>query len=205
MKYASTLLAIGAVIFLTAADKAKTYRWVDDNGVVHFGDSVPPEYAEKDKVVVNQHGVHVGFVKGKITDEEKAEMARQEAEKARQAEIMRQNQVLMATYLTVDEIRMHRDRRIELVKAQAKVANLYLNNLQMRLSKLQLEANNYRPYSNDPDAPPVPLDLAEAMEDTKARIKRYEGLRDQNLKQERDIKERFEKDIKRFESLRVAG
>lgn len=203
MRHAHIFLAVMAPLLLTGAGEGnKTYRWVDDNGVVHFGDSVPPEFAEKDKIVVNNQGIHVDFVKGKITEAELAEIARQKEIEAEKERERRRNQALLATYLSVEEIEMHRDRRIELVKAQSKVANLYLSNLKTRMTNLQSEAGAYRPYSNDPDAPPVPLDLAEDMEETKGRIERYRALRDDNLDQEKTIIERFETDIARFRRLK---
>ena len=30
----------------SSAGEPRLYRWVDDEGVVHFGDQVPPEYAD---------------------------------------------------------------------------------------------------------------------------------------------------------------
>lgn len=200
-------LAILLAVFAVDAsaqnrDKSKTYRWVDDHGVVHFGDKVPPEYAEKDKDVLNHQGIAVDFVKGKITEEELAELARAEAEEARKQEIDRENRVLLATYQTEDEINMHRDRRLELVEAQGKVTNLYLTNLKARLQKLTLEARKFRPYSDDPDAPPVPLALNEDMDDTRSRIERYEKLRTENQRQVEAIRTRFDTDLQRFRTLR---
>ncbi len=46
---------------------SKLYRWTDDKGVVHYGDSVPPEYAKQDRSVLNSQGVNVGFEQGELT------------------------------------------------------------------------------------------------------------------------------------------
>jgi hypothetical protein len=29
--------------------EAKLYKWVDDKGVTHYGEVIPPEYANKEK------------------------------------------------------------------------------------------------------------------------------------------------------------
>ena len=42
---------------------------------------------------------------------------------------MRADRALLATYQNVDEIVMHRDRRVELFQAQSRVTELYLRNL----------------------------------------------------------------------------
>ena len=50
------LLAIGLLTFAVSAGAAgregKVYRWVDNDGIVHFDDRVPPEYAEVDKDIL---------------------------------------------------------------------------------------------------------------------------------------------------------
>ena len=203
MRVAALALAATAFVFLTAADKdKKTFRWVDDEGVVHFGDSVPPQYSENDVNVLNQQGVHVDFVKGRLSEAELAEIERQKALDEERARQQRAKRILLATYQSVEEIEMHRDRRLELVEAQAKVANLYLRNLSVRLENLLDEASNFRPYSDDPDAPPLPLDLSEDLEMTRERLDRYRTIRDQNEERVREISDRFDVDIERFKKIK---
>ncbi|HWM28270.1 MAG TPA: DUF4124 domain-containing protein, partial [Woeseiaceae bacterium] len=78
------LLLTAAMLFalpqgaLAQAEEQKLYRWVDREGVVHYGDSVPAEYAEVDKQVVNQHGVTLDVLRGKKSDEELAAEKRED-------------------------------------------------------------------------------------------------------------------------------
>ena len=191
--------------FLPAAVIAqgdKMYRWVDKDGNIHYGDSIPAEYAEVDKQVVNEHGVTVDVMRGKKSDAEIAEEKRQEALRAQQEMQRRQDRALLATYLSVDEILMHRDRRVELFQAQARVTELYLRNLQKRMASLQAEASRYRPYSEDPDAEMISPGLAADMASTRQAIARHE----QNLQRFQDDEEtivaRFDGDIGRFKALK---
>ncbi len=114
----------------------------------------------------------------------------------------RADQALLATYLSVEEILLHRDRRVELFQAQARVTELYLRNLDRRLQKLRADASNFQPYSEDPDAPMIDDDLAAELRKTKEIIQRHE----RNLKKfqtdEEQIIARFEGDINRFKTLR---
>ena len=64
---------------LYAAEKQKLYRWVDGDGIVHFGDSVPAQYAEIERHVVNEHGITIDVMRGKRTAEEIAEEKRQQS------------------------------------------------------------------------------------------------------------------------------
>lgn len=185
-----------------ASEHQRLYRWVDDTGVVHYGDSVPPEYADVEKQILNHHGVRIGIVRGKKTAEEIAEENRI-AEVRRQEKLQRrQDQALLATYLSVDEIIMHRDRRIELFQAQSRVTELYLRNMMRRMATLREEASNFRPYSEDPDAQMIDPELAEDILLTKATIKRHQANLARFRDDEKNIIERFDGDINRFRSLK---
>ena len=50
----------------------RLYKWTDHNGVVHYGDKIPPEYANLDRNVLNDQGVRVGFEEGEVTEAERA-------------------------------------------------------------------------------------------------------------------------------------
>ena len=188
--------------FAASADNAKVYKWTDENGVVHFGDSIPAKYAELPKEVVNDYGVTVENLEGKKTPEQ-IEAERIEKERVAKIELQRRaDQALLATYLSVDEILMHRDRRVELFQAQARVTELYLSNLQRRLQKLRLDASNFQPYSEDPDAPMIDPELADELQKTKEIIQRHERNLEKFQADEKQIIARFEGDINRFKTLR---
>src|ERR1041384_908045 len=58
----------------TSGDKKSlTYRWVDENGVVHYGDRLPPEYAKKESAILNKQGVEVRRNEAQRTAEQVAE------------------------------------------------------------------------------------------------------------------------------------
>ncbi len=194
-----TSLVCGAAF---ADTPQKLYRWVDKDGVVHYGDSIPAEYAEVEKQVLNDAGITVDVLRGKQSDEERAEEERQR-QLAMERELQRRaDQALLATYLTVDEIELHRDRRVELFQAQARVTELYLRNLQRRMQSLQQEANKFQPYSSDPDAPMIDPDLAAEMIETRETIDRHELNLDRFRQDEQQIVARFDNDIDRFKQLK---
>lgn len=178
------------------------YKWVDENGVTHYGDSIPAKYAELPKDVLNDQGVKVDTLEGKKTPEQ-IEAERIEKERVVAIELERRRDIaLLATYLSVDEILLHRDRRVELFQAQSKVTELYLRNLQRRMLKLRNEASNFQPYSEDPDAPMIAEDLASELGETKQIIARHERNLQKFQTDEQQIIARFAGDISRFKVLR---
>jgi len=194
------LLPLGAL----AAEKntPRMYKWIDSEGVTHFGDSVPAEYAEIERRIVNDHGITVGVLHARKTEEQLAEDLRQEELRQARELQRRQDQALLATYLTIDEILLQRDRRVELFQAQARVTELYLSNLKRRLDKLQLEASNYRPYSADPNAEMIDPGLAQDVATTKETVERHEANLLKFQADEQSIIERFDGDIQRFKMLK---
>ncbi len=179
-----------------------TYKWEGQDGVPSYGDSVPPEAADQKKEVLNDAGITVDVLAGKKTAEELAEeqrLADIAAEKERQR---RSDQALLATYLTVDEIRMHRDRRVELFGAQSRVTEFYLQNLGKRLESLETEAAGYRPYSEDPDAEMISADLLDDLNETRSTISRHEQNLRRYKRDEVEMAARFEADIVRFRQLK---
>ncbi|MDH4072386.1 MAG: DUF4124 domain-containing protein [Gammaproteobacteria bacterium] len=196
------VFCLAAGVAAAADKKQKLYRWVDEDGVVHYGDSIPARYAEVERQVVNEHGITVDVMRAKKTDEELAEDARL-AELREEAELQRRrDQALLATYLTIEEIEMHRDRRVELFQAQARVTELYLRNLQRRMDSLREEASKFRPYSEDPDAPMIEPDLANDIQVTKETIARHEENLRKYEADEDSIVARFDFDIDRFKALK---
>ena len=200
-----TFLLLIVIPICSAAAQNKTqrmYRWVDTDGAVHYGDSVPAEYAELERQIVNDHGITVDVLRAKMTEEEIAEEQRL-ADLRMQRELeRRQDQALLATYLTIDEILMHRDRRIELFEAQARVTELYLRNLERRMSELKEEASGFQPYSEDPDAEMISSDLADDIATTVETITRHEANLQRFQSDQQGIVARFDGDINRFKKLK---
>lgn len=195
-----------ALLGSLAAGQERLYRWVDDDGVVHYGDHVPPQYASRNRDLLNTQGVTVGSEIGALTEAERAEIARLAAldEQARQARMddARRDQVLLDTYLSVSEIERLRDRRLELLEAQIKVTEHYLSNLRKRLGRLQREAADYKPYSDNPDAPDVPEALGLELSRTIASISLYEQTLTRSRVEQDELTEAFAQDIERFRELK---
>jgi hypothetical protein len=187
-------------------DGRKLYTWTDDKGVVHYGDSVPPEFANRDRDLLNTQGVRVGFEEGEVTEAERAELAKKkaaaDAAAAAQAEIDRHDKMLIQTYIAVADIEDLRNRRLELLESQIKVTELYLNNLRKRLVMLQEEAAVYKPYSTNADAPQIPENLALDVSRTAASINNYEKMLSKTRTDQAALRSSFDDDIVRFRQLK---
>jgi hypothetical protein len=186
-------------------NKPKLYRWTDNKGVVHYGDHVPPQYANKDREILNKEGVSVGFQQGEVSAAQKAEQARKKAaedkaEAARQDKL-RRDRMLLQTYTSVQDIEDLRDRRLELMASQIRVTQLYLDNLRDRLAKLQKQASAFKPANKKENARPLPQDLADDIARTTSSIDLYEKTLSHAREEREQARAQFAGDIKRFKEL----
>jgi hypothetical protein len=207
MKLPLTFLSLGALLLgLTQASAQQSlYRWVDSEGLVHYGDHVPPMYADQDREILNGHGVAVRLVEGTATEDELAERARLAALDEAEAEAtqarLNHDRVLLDTYLSVEEIERLRDQRLDLLDAQVLVTEQYLTNLTQRLIQLEQNASRFKPYSQEPDARDIPENLQLDITQTSASIALYEETLGRTRNRVTTLTETFARDIRRFQEL----
>ena len=204
---AFALLAVAAMaVAANEGRKQPVYKWTDEKGVVHYGDQVPPQYADQDQTVLNSQGVAVGTIAGKRTPEQlAAEAARKAAEDRAHRETLlaqQRDQNLLATYLTVEEIESLRNRRVEILDGQAKAQGQSLEQLRARQHQLEQQTQRFKPYNAAGSAPLLPERLAEDIVRTAADIRTQE--RNVELKREETttVREQFARDIARFRELK---
>lgn len=202
----ATLLVVAAIALPSIGSAQKVYKWTDANGQVHYSETVPPEFANRDRVVLNDQGVHVGTEEGEITDAERAvaqeREAQAEADRKAKEEIARRDRMLLETYISVADIEDLRNRRLELLESQIKLTEVYLGNLRKRLVDLQSEASNYKPYTTREDAPQIPENLALDMSRTTASIALYEQTLSRTRADQTALRNSFDDDIARFRELK---
>lgn len=189
-----------------AAGAEQFYRWVDQDGVVHYGDRIPPEYAKNERQVINDHGVTIDLLAAEKSEEElvaeRQQIALAEQEQYEIKAARERDSVLLSTYLTVIEIETLRDSRIELIKGQIQITEINLQNLRQKLAKLQKESQRFRPYNADPAAPPIQDDLAKELSNTLNSIFLYEKNLGQARTKETQLVAKFDADIDRFRTLK---
>lgn len=207
MKHVHRFLLLAAAACATSSAAAqKLYRWVDENGVVHYGDRIPPQYVDRDRAVLNESGVAIGHEEGALSPEERARLEREReaaaAAEAARAEIARRDRMLLETYLSVDDIIALRDNRLEMLEAKVTVTEHYIGELEDRLARLEKSAQRYKPFSDREDAPELPPDLAAEIESTKSSIESYREMIRQTREEQTRLKEQFDSDIERFKELK---
>ena len=186
----------------SGTEGASAYKWVDEKGVTHYGDSVPAEYSHREQTVLNSQGVVVDKRLAEMTPAEAAAYAAKRKEESRQKQ---HDMFLVSTYPSVKEIENVRDARLEQINGQVTAAEAYIASLTTRVAGLKERSMNFAPYNTKPGARRMPDDLAEEM------VRAMSELRTQNkaLAAKRaelqNVQNSFDADIVRFKELRTSA
>jgi hypothetical protein len=197
-----------AVILLTspffaapagAANGRAVYKWVDEQGVTHYGDHIPPEYAAQERRVINAQGVEINRLEAQKSPEA---LAAEDQRKIDAEQSKNRDRNLLNTYASVQEIERLRDQRVTLLSDQIKVTSQFLEVLNGKLKKLRGSSMRFRPYSSDLNAAAMPDQIAEDL----VRVGNDIRTQEQNLREKRSeetiMSKQFESDIARFKELK---
>jgi hypothetical protein len=196
-----TLLCAVVGSAYAADNKGIAYKWVDEHGVTHYGDHVPPQYSKKESSILNKQGVEIGRNDAQKTPEQLAEDARQRELVVRQKQ---HDTFLLTTYTSVKDIESLRDERLEQLSGQRRSAEAYMDGLSSRLTALQTRVMSFKPYNESASARRMPDDLAEDL------MRALNEMRSQKIAlaakgaEETALRAQFQSDIERFKELRAS-
>lgn len=205
---ATTIVVVAMICSdATAAQKSPPreafFRCKDRNGQTHYGDSVPPECAGLDTEVLNDRGMQVRLIEGEATRQKRLQREAEEGKvrKEREQHALR-DRTLIETYLTVEDIERLRDTRLDQLSAQYRLTEQNIANLHDRQARLEGQIARFKPYSDKPNAPPLPDHLAAEMVNTVNGMRVYQESLTANRKEQAELTAAFDADIKRFKELK---
>lgn len=201
---AAALAAILSASALAQSQQGpKLYKWVDKQGVTHYGSSVPPQYADQQLQVLNSQGMTVKTLDAAKTPEQLAAEKQQKAAVVQETEAQKKqhatDQMLLDTYTSVADIEQDRNTRAKAMDAQITVTNSAISGLEGSLQgyKKQQETltKNHRP---------IPASVQKDLTDTEQQLAADRKLLDQQTQQKQAMEERFKAYAKRFQELNKA-
>jgi len=181
-----------------ADDATRVYRWVDAQGIVHYGDSVPPQYADDAHDVLNDQGVQIGHVAGR---ESAAQLSAQEQAAQAAAQQAQHDKFLLTTYASAQEIEQLRDERLDQINGQIKASSSYIDSLTLRLDALEERAQHFAPYSADPGAQRMPDELVEDLVRTMRETRQQRSELEAKQQEQITLRVQFAADLERYREL----
>jgi Domain of unknown function (DUF4124) len=190
------------MLCLSTSAHANTFRWVDENGRVHYSDQIPPSESNRAYTVLNKEGVTVNNIEKVKTKEELANEKRLKEQQEEQERVTREQQnhdhILLDTYTKVNDLEETRDRYIATLEGLIKVAQHKLTNLNSDLDKLNKTAANLEREGKE---------LPDVMRQDISNLQRQIDLENKFILSQRaqqiEVKDKFAADIKRFQELKA--
>lgn len=192
------LLAAGLVAATPAS--AETYKWVDEKGRVQYTDRLPAEAVNRGMVELNKQGMTKKVTEPALTpeqrkaQEEKLEQQRQ-AERTF-AEKRRQDNALLSSYTSENDIDLARRRNLALVGASILSAETRIKVLQRRAAALEQEKLFY-------ETKPLPEKLQRELANSAVEIPKQYALIAQRNQDALEVSNRYEQQKLRFRELKA--
>jgi len=196
----AVVLALATGALLAGAARAATYKWVDEKGVVHYTDKMPPEAVDKASVELNAQGIPVKKTDQVQTPEqrrakEEEEARRREAAK-QQEEIVRRDRALVATYTSEAEIDLARNRSLQTINNAIQSSQAYSEQLNMHKAEAEAKKNDAK------GKPTAALDRE--LESIESELARQAELVAQRQREANAIMAKYDADKQRWRELVAA-
>ncbi len=197
------LIALIAGLSLSLPVSAKMYKWVDDQGVTHYGETIPPQYADKDKAELNKKGRVIRKDEVLTPEERRAKEAAKEAEEARKRqeaeaalESKRRDKALINTYSSPEEIDLARARNLQQIDARVDGVGAQFKIVSDRMAGLQKEAEGYRQAGKK-----LPTSLQEDLSETQGRLDKLQQDLEKAKADKAAMEARYDADKARYKEL----
>ncbi len=185
---------------LTTAAQDVIYKWVDENGEVHYGQSLPPGYKDLAHEKLNQSGTVIGRTGRALTAAEREALAAQEVV-ARQAETERENQekkdrLLLAAYRSEQDIMNAMNGELNVLNEQYTLVTNSIQEQRKSLRELAAQAAVLERAGQ-----PVPEHLVAPLAALRSVIVRLRGQLARLEEQIAFSRATYENDLNRYRSL----
>lgn len=143
LRLAAFVLSLFSVL-LAQPVTAAMYKWVDESGKTHYGDRIPPQYANRANERLSKSGTVAVKAERPQTSTEvrpsEQEVEKQKLESKRQLEQRRQDTALLATYANESEIDLARERELRRNQDTLKMATAGLTKSNQPEDRLKLDS-----------------------------------------------------------------
>lgn len=193
---------IAAGLALPQAQAQKLYRWVDEDGKVHYSQSLPPEAVDRARRELSaRSGRATGEVDRALTEEERAAAAAEEAilEASRRLaeERAQRDQVLVASYPDETQLRRAYEERFALVDETLKATRVSIDSQRQSLASLLASAAD-RELGGQPVNEPTRAMIRE----TWSRLSSQQSLMNRRELERAALEQEYQETLARYRELR---
>jgi hypothetical protein len=191
-----------AALALAGPARGATYKWVDEKGVVHYTDKIPPEAVNKGSTVLDKQARPTKRIDPPLTPEQMRAREAEEEQKRiaakAQEEIARRDRALVASYTSEAEIDLAKRRVLATIDAQLDSSRAYV----AQLEKRKVELDKRREALGDKPVPPA---LERELEGNRSELAKTTALVEQKQKERAATVARYDADKARWRELKAVA
>jgi hypothetical protein len=193
-------LLVPALLCATTAFAERTFKWVDNEGHIHYGNRVPPEYAKQERKVINNRGRTVKIYDAAKTPEQWEKEQHLTKQAAKNKEIADKQAIhdrsLLATYSSEQDMLLAKNGKVASIEALLQLTNSRIASMQERLHKLTEEAATY-----ERSGKALPKSLEFQLKNLREQITINEAFAKEKELERTTISSQFDTDIARYIEL----
>jgi hypothetical protein len=180
---------------------ADTYRWKDKNGEIHYGESVPPEYADQPYDVINKQGIVIKHVEDpteeiKAPEEMKAEKKERAPLISEEERRVQSDRLLVIRYASEDDIQNQLELELAQVGYDRKVMSQSVESTSAAIrSQVSQAADKQRAGQ------PITAEQQAEIDQLYARLEQDRKQLAANKAREEKIRARYAEDLERYRFL----
>lgn len=158
------LLCLILLALPATAQSKRVYKWLDENGNVHYSDRLPSEASARQREVLNRDGVRISELDvAGVTPE--AAAARQEVLRSAQRDV-----ALTVSFNNEAELRRTHEERLDLIRSGLSIARSNTEKLELALADHESHAQALVDSGR-----PVPVRVQENIEQTRRMLGEQRG------------------------------
>jgi chromosome segregation ATPase len=193
-----TKFLIASTVFVVAFcinAEAKLYKWVDKNGTTHYGETIPPEYADRDTKQLSN---------GRVTDRDETFNSQQlnaakkdTPEEKAAKEAHRRDDALLNSFTNEKEIDLARDRSLMQIEARINSYTTMIKSAQATVDDLHKENDNRTKKGLK-----IPQSLTDDIAGAEGRVTQLQKDLENSQKESETVKARYAAEKQRFRELK---
>ena len=193
-------LSFAVATAMAAIAHAETYKWVDAQGRIQYTDRLPPEAVNRGNVELSKQGVARKVTDAAMTPEQRKAIEDRVAREREAERIAKERQLqdnaLLASYTSEDDIEVARKRNLNMINVAILAAETRIKTLQKRAEAIEREKLFYEKKS-------FPEKLKRELADVQAEIPRQHMLIAGRNADALAVNQRFDETRQKYLDLRT--
>ena len=186
---------------------AKMYKWVDEDGEIHYADRMPPEVVRQEHQTLNERGLVESSQERALTDEERRAISREQRRQEKAAEArrliefkrQRRDHILLMTFTTEQDLLLTHDGRLTAVKSQITLTESNNRVLAKQIDTTEQQIQTIKEADRE-----VPENISKKLNNLQGQLNKNNQYLKRRRLELRALENQFAADLERFRELKAA-